>query len=356
MSSEQMICSPSVCGLCEKLAGVYDLDQTFKVLAESIAETVDGVQACTIHRLNRKEMTLEIAAASGFDYSAADRKPTAVADCPGDRRVLDGEAVVTDDIGADRDRFSLTGAELEAGRAMLSIPLTVHGRASGVVRLFTDRARIFTAEEIDRVRGIASLGSILADRVGIWQQMRVLIDVSRSLTSSLSLEDVLDKIVYNASEIFGFTAASIRLLDQDMARLEIKATHGLSRGYLEKGPVRVEKSPVDQECLAGEIVTIDDVSADGRLQYPEEMAEEGIGALISLPLRVKGKVFGILRVYNSRPYRFGEAETDFLAALASQGAVALENARLYEHVKNEYEELTRDVWKWYDWGKNFPKL
>jgi len=49
-------------------------------------------------------------------------------------------------------------------------------------------------------------------------------------------------------------------------------------------------------------------------------------------------------------------EIDFISALASGGAVAIENARLFEHVKKEYDELTRDVWKWYDWWKRFPKF
>jgi len=46
----------------------------------------------------------------------------------------------------------------------------------------------------------------------------------------------------------------------------------------------------------------------------------------------------------------------FLSALASFGAIAIENARLSEHVKKEYEELARDVWKWYDWGTRFPTV
>ena len=49
-------------------------------------------------------------------------------------------------------------------------------------------------------------------------------------------------------------------------------------------------------------------------------------------------------------------EIEFLTALASFGAIAIENARLFQHVKTEYEELTKDVWKWYDWGSRFPNI
>jgi GAF domain-containing protein len=69
-----------------------------------------------------------------------------------------------------------------------------------------------------------------------------------------------------------------------------------------------------------------------------------------------GTVIGVLRVYTSNPYSFTRSEIDFLSSLASSGAIAIENARLFEHVKSEYEELAKDVWKWYDWGKRFPRF
>jgi GAF domain-containing protein len=71
---------------------------------------------------------------------------------------------------------------------------------------------------------------------------------------------------------------------------------------------------------------------------------------------VRGSATGVLRVYTSTPHAFNQSETDFLSTLACQGAIAIENARLFEHIRNEYKELAKDVWKWYDWGERFPKL
>jgi signal transduction protein with GAF and PtsI domain len=167
---------------------------------------------------------------------------------------------------------------------------------------------------------------------------------------------VLTKIVENAAKAFGFTAASIRLLDEERKTLEVKATYGLSEAYLKKGPIEVEKSLIDVECMKGCVVTVADVSKDGRLQYPEEIIKEGIRAILSVPVSIRGTAIGVLRVYTSNPYSFSRSEIDFLSSLASIGAIAIENARLFEHIKSEYEELTRDVWKWYDWGKHFPRF
>lgn len=344
-----------MCRLCQELASAYDLDKTLNVLAANIAGSI-GAKACSIRLLDEKEMSLEIKAAYGLSMDYLEKGPVEVQRHPIDQRVLKGETVSTRDITAEPHVLYLEEARREGIKSVLSVPLPVRDRVIGVVRVYTSVPHEFSGEEVERVRTMASLGGILTDRARLWQQMRLLIETARSITSTLSLGEVLDKIVKGAAEALGMRAASIRLLDAERKCLEIKATYGLSRDYLAKGPVEVEKSPIDRECLGGKAVAVPDIRKDSRLQYPEEIAREGIGALLSLPLSVRGTVIGVLRVYTCRPYSFGETEVDFLSALASQGAVAIENARLFEHIQKEYNELTKDVWKWYDWGTRFPTV
>jgi two-component system NtrC family sensor kinase len=355
MKTANDICTPGICRLCSELATGYDLEQTLEAVARNIARSA-GVKACSIRLLDRKHMTLEIVAAYGLSKAYLDKGPVPLDQHPVDERILAGEAVATEDITSDPHLLYVDEARKEGIASVLSVPLTVQNQAIGVVRIFTDSPHIFTPEEIELVRALASLGGILIDRTRLEQRLRALIQVSRSITSTLSLQEVLNKVVENAAEVLGFKAASIRLLDEERRLLVIKATYGLSRAYLEKGPVEVERSPMDRQCLAGEIVAVPDISKGGLLQYPEEIAREGIGALLSLPLEVKGAAIGVLRVYNSRAYEFSDFEKEFLTALASQGATAIENARLFEHIHKEYQELSRDVWKWYDWGKRFPEI
>lgn len=353
--NKKKFCPTDICEFWEKLAGLYRLEETLKALAAYIAKGV-GAKACSIRFLDARKWTLEIVAAHGLSRAYLEKGPVPVDRQPVDQRVLAGEAIATRDITAEPHLLYVEEAKREGIKSVLSVPLSVQDKITGVIRVFTAEPHDFTGQEIDYVKGMASFGGILADRARVWEQMRILIEVARAITSSLSLDEVLHKVVEKAVEVFGFYAASIRLLDPDMKQLRVRAMHGLSQAYLDKGPIEVAKSPLDQECLTDRIVAINDTAKDQRLQYPEEIVREGIGALLSLPLRAKGRVFGILRVYNSRPYEFTAHEIEFLAALASQGAVAIENARLFEHIRQEYEELARDVWKWYDWGENFPKL
>jgi len=344
-----------ICMLFEELITSYDLETTLHIVARKITELMN-VKGCTIRLLDEKKKTLQIVGAYGMSKCYLEKGPVFLEDHPIDKRVLAGECITTKDITVEPHVVYLEEAKKEGITSVLSCPLTVYGKPIGVIRIYTSEPYDFTDEEIQRIKVLASFGGILIDRARIWNQMRALIEISRSISSTLSLNEVLAKIVENATKAFGFRAASIRLLDEERKTLELRTTYGLSEIYLGKGPVEIEKSPIDRECLEGKVGIIPDVSKDGRLQYPEEIVKEGIGAILSVPLSVRGTVIGVLRVYTSTPYSFTPSEIDFISALASSGAVAIENARLYEHVKTEYEELTTDVWKWYDWGKRFPRL
>jgi signal transduction protein with GAF and PtsI domain len=344
-----------MCRLCGELAKARDLNTTLNVLARNITEIM-GVKGSTIRLLDEKKQTLEIVAQYGLSKAYLEKGPVILKKHHVDQKVLKGQAISTKDITKEPHVLYLEEAKKEGIKSVLSVPLVAEEKPIGVVRVYTSVPHDFTSEEIERLKALASLGGILADRSRIWNEMRVLIKISQSISSTLSLDEVLQMIVENAAKTLDMKAASIRLLDEERRTLQVMAAYGLSKAYLEKGPVEVEKSIIDRECLECKVVSVHDVKKDKRLQYPEEIIREGIRSLLSLPLVVKGTAIGVLRVYAPVPYTFSESEIDFLSALACQGAIAIENARLFEHIKSEYEELTKDVWKWYDWGKRFPKF
>ncbi len=315
-----------------------------------------GAKGASIRLLNEKDRALEIVAAYGLTKAYLEKGPLVLEKNPIDRDVLNGKAVSTSDIEKEPLVLYREEARREGIKSILSIPLLAGEKAIGVIRVYKDAIHEFSGPEIESLKAFAAIGGILVDRARLWEQMCALTRISQSITSSLSLDEVLQLIVKNAQELLGMKAASLRLLSEEKNTLELKAAYGLSKKYLEKGPVEVEKSPLDDECLKGAVVAMEDIEKNSGLQYREELLTEGIRALISLPLIVRGTSIGVLRVYAPVPYAFSDSDKEFLSALASQGAIAIENARLFEHVKKEYEDLTKDVWRWYDWGARSPQI
>jgi signal transduction histidine kinase len=109
------------------------------------------------------------------------------------------------------------------------------------------------------------------------------------------------------------------------------AASGLSEEFLSARRAYVERIHYITETLALRQPTIiADTSQDGRVLYPEALAAEGIASILCVPLSVRGKAEGVICVYSGNPDQFVGSDAEFLSALASAGATAIDNARAYE--------------------------
>jgi len=165
-----------------------------------------------------------------------------------------------------------------------------------------------------------------------------LLEVSRSVNTSLRVNQVLRMITETAVKITAAKACSIRLLHRGRDELTTAASYGLSLDYLAKGPVRLAESPLDREVVEGRTVAIVDVSRDPRFHYREQARAEGLVSLLCLPLRRGDDVFGVLRVYSDTRHQWSRRERRLLQAFADHAAVAIQNANLHENLRRSYWE------------------
>jgi GAF domain-containing protein len=142
-------------------------------------------------------------------------------------------------------------------------------------------------------------------------------------------------------------AASIRLLDAKREVLHLVAAYGLSAAYLAKGTVHLAMSPVDQRVLLGSAVVLYDVGRETGFEYPAEAVREGIRSVLAVPLRLKDRTLGVMRVYSARPRHFGPVAINFVTSAADLVALAIENARLHAALQARYEDMKLDVAEWH---------
>ena len=168
-----------------------------------------------------------------------------------------------------------------------------------------------------------------------------ILDVCKVINSSLDLKKVLILITENIVKLINVKACTIFLLDKSRNELDVSASYGLSDAYLSKGPLDADKSMA--ETLEGQLVLIHDTSSDSRVQYPEEAKREGIASVLSVPMTVKGQILGVLRIYTSEQRFFSEDEYKLISGLADIGGIAIDNARMYDHLKSDHERLIVDT-------------
>ncbi|OGO10681.1 MAG: hypothetical protein A2Z66_03785 [Chloroflexi bacterium RBG_13_66_10] len=166
------------------------------------------------------------------------------------------------------------------------------------------------------------------------RQVTALLQTSQAVSSTLSLPDVLQRLARSAALALQVRRASIRLLDETGENIPMVAAYGLSETYQNKGPVSLSRSPLDREAMAGQTIVVHDAPRDPRIQYPKEVAEEGIGSILVVPITGRSRTLGVLRVYSEQADRFAPADVSFVLAIARQGAVAIENAMAHEALQN----------------------
>lgn len=176
--------------------------------------------------------------------------------------------------------------------------------------------------------------------------------LATTLNSAQSPEDILRFIVEDLAKAMGAKGSSLFLLTPDKKVLLRIASHGLSNWYVRKGPVSVDKSM--SQTLTGEAVAVLDATTDGRVQFNNQVKQEGIFSILSVPVKLREEVIGVMRIYTSKPRRFTDADISFASAAANFGAIALESARFYQTLQKSYDDFREGLLHWhadlgYEW-------
>jgi len=148
------------------------------------------------------------------------------------------------------------------------------------------------------------------------------------VAGKFSLQEVLDRLTEAAVKITAVKACSIRLLDEQGLKLEMRSTFGLSEQYRQKGEVS-RNDTVVRSAFDGEAVVVDDMRLDDRVKYKKAATKEGIVSQLTVRMEFRDKPTGVLRLYSTRPKHFSNDDIALARAVASQCAVAIHNAKLY---------------------------
>ncbi len=159
---------------------------------------------------------------------------------------------------------------------------------------------------------------------------RSICEVSRAFGSTRSKEELLGLIVQSAVDTMKEKASCLWLLDKEGDEFIPAAYKGLSRKYFQE-PISAEK--ISSYLEKDGYMYSKDVTGDDRLEYHDTKKSEGIVSGIAVPVSVQGKMIGALSLFSSRPKKFSKEEIEFLSALAEQGGMALEQARLIDRIK-----------------------
>ena len=234
-------------------------------------------------------------------------------------------------------------------RSELAVPLEVQGEVRGVINVDSDRANAFTPDDQALLEELAIQAAKVIHNTWLYEQLRLkvmlfesLASVSRTINSTLNLDEALRAITRQACELMRARMCSLMLLDETREWLDLRASHGAGDAYIKKPRLAVEESLIGVVVRRKKPLQVANVQADSRYQIVELARREGLVSLLSVPLIFSGQAIGALNVYTARAYSFSNEEIKILGALAELSAIAIEKARLYERVVDVEEQLRQN--------------
>jgi putative nucleotidyltransferase with HDIG domain len=230
------------------------------------------------------------------------------------------------------------------------------------MHLSTYAPRLFSEGDVRLLTAIADMAASAIHRAGLFEQLEhrvrelsALFDMSKMVTASLRIEDVLAFVVSAAARAAHAEGCYLFLWDEREKRLALRASQGFLAGDVGRLKYRLGEGLAGWVLLEGQTVNAPNLAADPRWKRdPEHEAPLPSGLALNalvVPLRLGDKTLGVLGVINkigapapSTEFTVSEAELlrtsftesdqSFLTALGSQVAIAIENARLYGDVRS----------------------
>jgi adenylate cyclase len=172
------------------------------------------------------------------------------------------------------------------------------------------------------------------------EELKALVQVAQVVNSTLDLATVLNQVMDHIVTLTGAERAFLMLMNE-AGELEFKAARNIDRETIGGSSFDISRTIANTVAREGQPVVTTNAQADPRFSSQESVIGYNLRSILCVPLRVREKITGVVYADNRiRAGLFGDHDRDLLAAFANQAALAIENARLFEQVKQQLDQIT----------------
>ena len=168
-------------------------------------------------------------------------------------------------------------------------------------------------------------------------QLLALSHISGAVSGLWDLDAILRIALDNVLEIINGDIGGILLLDEETKTLRYRMQRGLSAKYADEIRMRMGEGIGGRVAQTGEPMLLEDISQDPRAIYPDLISAEGLKGFISIPLKAKDKVVGVMNLASHVAGRFGTDDISLLSSISDYLGTAIEQARLYARLASAGE-------------------
>ena len=326
--------------LGREVTSVLDLEELLAKIPELISR-ITHFQAFAVYLLDPKRNELTVAYSVGYPAETARTLRVKVGQGLVGAAVEAGHPILVNDVHDDpRYVEAVPGSNAE-----LVVPLRRKGRVIGALNLLSETKGQFTLVDEAVLRQFGAHVAVAIENARMFEHEReytttleTLAEVAREFGSILNLDELLTRLASVTRRLVDYRTFGILLLNEDRQELEMKTA---VRYGDQDAPTHVKMGEglVGYAALHKEPVLVSDVSADPRyIKVVEDIRSE-----LVIPLMIKDRCIGVFDLESPDLDAFKKNDVQILTLLASQAAVAIENARLYETISSNEVRLEKEI-------------
>ena len=325
--------------LGRKVTSVIDLDELLPRIPELIGRLIP-FDAFAVYFFKEKRNELTLGYAVGYPEHASTIVFPASRGLLG-RVVTTQQPVVVGDVATDPHYISVVPGMMST----LAVPLVHKARSIGALNLLSREPDRYSERDVAILRQFAAHVATALVNARLFERQRLdaeafetLAEIGREVTAVLDLDLLLSRIAQLAARLVDYRTFGILLVNETATELELKV--GVQYGEKVQLPkVPLGSGLVGYAALHKEPVLVPDVSKDPRyIKVVDDVRSE-----LAVPMLIKDRCIGVFDLESPELDAFSKRDVEILTLLASQAAVSIENARLYEEVSANEARLEREL-------------
>jgi sigma-B regulation protein RsbU (phosphoserine phosphatase) len=322
------------------VTSVLDLEELLARIPQLIAR-LTHFNAFSVYLLDDAQQELRIAYAVGYpqDVQATQRLQ------PGQgvvgTAVQESRPILVNDIRVE-PRYM---GPLRNMLSQLAVPMRRKGKVIGALNLLSETTGAFTSQDEALLRQFAAHVAVAIENARLFKAERQYVDtletlaeIGREMSSILDLDLLLTRIASLTKRLIDYRTFGILLLNDATQELDIRLAVRYGEEATSKR-VKLGEGLVGWSALHKEALLVADVSKDPRYLnlVPDARSE------LVIPMLIKDRCIGVFDLESPELNAFTKEHKELLTLLASQAAVAIENARLYEEVRRNEERIEKEL-------------
>jgi sigma-B regulation protein RsbU (phosphoserine phosphatase) len=326
--------------LGREVTSVLDLEELLAKIPQLIAR-LTRFSAFSVYLLDERRQDLRIAYAVGYPEEVLATLRLPVGEGVVGAAVLEGRPLLVNDIRRE-PRYK---GPLRNMLSQLAVPVRRKGKVIGALNLLNEAEGAFTVQDEALLRQFAAHVAVAIENARLFKSERHYVDtletlaeIGREMSSILDLDALLTRIASLTKKLIDYRTFGILLLDEATNELEMKLAVRYGKGA-ESKHVRLGEGLVGWSALHKEPVLVADVSQDPRYI---NMVDDARSELV-IPMLIKDRCIGVFDLESPELDAFTKEHKELLTLLASQAAVAIDNARLYEEVRRNEERIEKEL-------------